>query len=85
MRFSSDSLMLKVYLGTGGGAQPAPRIELMSTNTVFAPLFRPLLADAPRPDADPPPSRTLHDVEGELETVAHEAETRRQDAATKAA
>jgi YHS domain-containing protein len=65
--------------------QPAPLLEPMSTSTLFAPLFRPLFVDAPRPEADLPPSRTLHDIEGELETVAHEAETRRQDAATKAA
>jgi len=63
----------------------APLLEPMRTSTLFAPLFRPLFADAPRLEAVPPPSRTLRDVEGELETIAVEAEVRKREAATKAA
>jgi YHS domain-containing protein len=61
--------------------------ESMKTSTFFSPLFRPLFADALRPGAEaaPPPSRTLHDVEDDLDTIAREAEAQRLAAATKAA
>ncbi len=55
----------------------------MRTSTLFAPLFRQLLADAPRTEAAQTPPRTLHDVESELEMVAFEAEARKREAALR--
>jgi hypothetical protein len=57
----------------------------MRTSALFAPLFRTLFAGAPPVEAAPPASRTLSDVERELETIAREAEARRLEAETEAA
>lgn len=57
----------------------------MKAKALFAPFFRPLFGDQPGPEAALPPSRTLHDLEGELEKIAREAEAQRIEAATKAA
>ncbi len=57
----------------------------MRTSALFAPLFRPLFAGAPPAEAAPPASRTLHDVEGELEAIAREVEARRLEAEAEAA
>jgi YHS domain-containing protein len=57
----------------------------MRQHLLVAQFFRSLFADVRRLETAPPRPRTLHDVEGELEALAREAEARRLEAATRAA
>lgn len=57
----------------------------MRQHPFFAQLFRPLFVGVRRLETAPPRPRTLHDVEGELEALAREAESRRLEAVTRAA
>lgn len=56
----------------------------MRQQSFFAAFFRPHLGGARRLETALPHPRTLHDVEGELEALAKEAESRRLEAATRA-
>jgi hypothetical protein len=67
------------------GSSAVAAARTMKQHPFFAQLFGPLFAGVRRKETAPPRPRTLHDVEGELEALSREAESRRLEAVTRAA